>query len=243
MAEIMRYHIIQWAIDKLKKNKQKVNYLEIGVQRGFCFFQIKADMKIAVDPAFVIDFEVKEEAYRMNPSNKNNVFFELTSNEFFDQQQEFLVHIGGLDVVLIDGLHLYEQVLLDVEHCLKYLNPNGVLILHDCNPMFKAGAIRGYSPIEIAKANPLGWNGTWHGDVWKAIVRLRSERPDLNVQVIDCDFGIGLVRKGFPENMLYFSPDEINALNYEDLELNRVKFLNLKSVDYLRTNLYLDELG
>ncbi|GAA4787069.1 hypothetical protein GCM10023231_14000 [Olivibacter ginsenosidimutans] len=75
------------------------------------------------------------------------------------------------------------------------------------------------------------WNGTWHGDVWKAIVHFRSIREDLQVQVFDCDFGIGIVKKGKPESMLSFDPREISAMSYEDLEKNRREFLNLKHVN------------
>ena len=44
--------------------------------------------------------------------------------------------------------------------------------------------------------------GVWSGDVWKAIVYLRSTRPDLRVAVLKCDLGVGIVRKGSPESTI-----------------------------------------
>ncbi|MFW3116047.1 hypothetical protein MHAE_19981, partial [Mycobacterium haemophilum DSM 44634] len=66
------------------------------------------------------------------------------------------------------------------------------------------------------------------GDVWKAIVHLRSTRPDLRIAVLDCDFGVGIIRKGSPERPLSYSAEQVAALNYADLAADRERLLNLK---------------
>ena len=235
MEEVKRYHIIQACIDRIKKRKKTVNYVEIGVQTGFCFFKIKADKKVAVDPNFIIKSSKKIKAYLKNPSNFNNTFFELTSDDFFAQKASYLKEIGGIDVIFVDGLHLYEQVVVDVENSLKFLNSGGVILMHDCNPVSEAAATRGYSPIEIRKNPPPGWTGEWNGDVWKAIVELRSRRSDIQVSVFDCDYGIGYISKGTPENSLSYSVEEIKKLEYSELEKNRKELLNLKDTSELTT--------
>ncbi len=227
MSDIKRFHLIQQSIDAIRKVR-KVNYLEIGVQTGLCFFKIKADKKVAVDPNFIIKLTKRIKAYIKNFSNFNNVFFELTSDDFFAQKADYIKQIGGFDVIFIDGLHLYEQVVIDVENSVKYLNEGGIILLHDCNPAFEAAALRGTSPAEVRDTKPKGWTGEWNGDVWKALVQLRSERKDLDIMVFDCDYGIGVVRKGTPNKILPFTKDEISGMTYEDLANNRNEFLNLK---------------
>lgn len=233
MEDIKRYHIIQKCIDKIRTKKSTVNYVEIGVQTGLCFFKIKADKKIAVDPNFIIKTTKKISAYIKNPANFNNKFFELTSDDFFAQKAAYLKEIGGIDVIFIDGLHLYEQVVIDVENSLKFLNPGGVILLHDCNPLSEAAATRGYSPAEIRLNPPPGWTGEWNGDTWKAVVELRSRRSDLQVTVFNCDYGIGYVKVGAPENMLSFSVEDITNLTYTNLDKSRKDFLNLKDTSEL----------
>jgi hypothetical protein len=48
--------------------------------------------------------------------------------------------------------------------------------------------------------------------VWKAIVYLRSTRHDLRIAVLNCDRGVGIVRKGLPESRLSYSAAQIEAL-------------------------------
>jgi hypothetical protein len=229
MSNIKRYDLIQQAINAIKKKKIKVNYLEIGVQTGLCFFKIKADNKIAVDPNFIIKITKKIKAYAKNFSNFNNTYFELTSDDFFEQQATYLNKIGGLDVVFIDGLHLYEQVVIDFENSLKYLNNGGIFLLHDCNPPTETASIRGMSPAEVRDTNPQNWTGEWNGDVWKAIMHIRSERDDVQVMVFDCDYGIGMVRKGTPDKTFSFTKEQIINLTYQELDKNREEYLNLKT--------------
>jgi hypothetical protein len=229
MEEVKRYDLIQKAIDHIKNKKEKVNYLEIGVQTGLCLFKIKADKKLAVDPQFRIKITKRIKAYIKNLSNFNNEFFELTSDDFFEQKADYIKTIGGLDVVFIDGLHLYEQVLKDIKNSLNYLNEGGIVLLHDCSPLSETAALRGMSSEEVMATNPPNWKGIWNGDVWKSIVVMRSERPDLKIIVFDCDHGIGMIKKGNAEGKLSFSSKEIEELKYADLDKDRSNLLNLKS--------------
>ena len=56
---------------------------------------------------------------------------------------------------------------------------------------------------------------------------------DLRVAVLDCDLGVGIVRKGLPESRLPYSEEQIEALDYADLAADRERLLNLKSPGYL----------
>jgi hypothetical protein len=205
----------------IEKNKAKT-YLEIGVEFGTVFSKIKAKRKIAVDPELKISWKKKIGDL---PSIFSARYFNMTSDEFFDQQAVMFAQ-KKIDVAFVDGLHVYSQSLKDIENCLKHLNEKGIIIVHDCSPKneFSAASSREIS----VKAGEKKWNG----DVWKAIVCLRSTRSDLTIFILDCDYGLGIIRKGQPENMLDYSLEQIKEMAYKDLAENRAKFLNLKDISY-----------
>ncbi len=190
-------------------------YLEIGVERGVNFFQIEAADKLAVDPEFkiaggAVDF----------PEHR---FFASTSDAFFAAPPADVVE-RGIDVALIDGLHTHEQALRDVDNCLRFLNPGGLIVMHDCLPASPAEAAHS---LEAARAMP-GFKGEWTGDVYKAVARLRATRADLFVAVLDTDHGVGLVSRGEPDSVLQAELAEIDALGFAKLKAAPGKWLNLK---------------
>lgn len=205
-------------------------YLEIGVSRGQAFQKISADVKIAVDPAFRIPQRTREIA---DAKGRSTHYFETTSDAFFENEAAFLDE-HPVDVALIDGLHTYEQVVRDVEYTVRHLKDDGVIFLHDCNPPFELAGRRAESWDEFiaGQKGPLVI-GLWNGDVWKAIVHLRSTRPDLLVGVLKCDQGVGFVRKGTPESTLSYTPEQVASLTYADLKSDRKRLLNLKPPRYV----------
>ncbi|OBG89576.1 biotin carboxyl carrier protein [Mycobacterium sp. E802] len=217
------------AVRQALDGREESVYLEIGVCRGSVFRQISAAEKIAVDPAFRVSARSRRRAERQARATH---FFDMTSDDFFANETAFLER-RGVDVALIDGLHTYGQAVRDVENTLQYLRPDGVLILHDCNPATPSIACPAASYDEFFKKTPL-WSALrgWSGDVWKAIVHLRSTRSDLRVAVLNCDFGLGVVRRGSPESRLHCSTEQISALTYADLALDRQKLLNLQPPDH-----------
>ena len=202
-------------------------YLEIGVDHGRAFRRITAGEKIAVDP----DFKLSARSRRQADEKGATQYFEMTSDDFFKNEAAVLAR--GVDVALIDGLHTYQQVVRDVENTLNYLRDDGVIFLHDCNPAFElmGRPATSYDDFLAQQSGPLKW-GVWNGDVWKAIVHLRT-RDDLQVAVLKCDFGVGVVRKGSPESQLPHSAEQVDALTYADLAADRARLLNLKPSSYL----------
>jgi len=53
------------------------------------------------------------------------------------------------------------------------------------------------------------------------------------VFVLNYDFGLGIISKAEPENMLNLSGAQIDEMTFKDLDNNREKILNLKSREYL----------
>lgn len=213
-------------IQSLMKQKGLKNYLEIGVFNGHVFFRVKSTFKIAVDPEFKFDVLRKIGKTIINPYNLFNKYYSKTSDDFFEQDAPGLFAKNKIDIALVDGMHEYAYALRDVENILNYLNDDGVIIMHDCNPANKEAA----RTHEEWKEK--GMTGQWNGDVWKAIVHLRSLRKDIDVFVLDCDYGLGIITKRKPENNLNFSPLQIGSFTYEEFNANRGQWINLKRADY-----------
>lgn len=207
-------------------------YLEVGVAGGRSFYPIQAKNKFGVDPAFRITKlkQLRRKLYGLI-RGMNIRLFPMTSDDFFNSQRLILKR-NPPDVIVVDGLHTYEQSLKDTLHAFTFLKPGGFVLLDDCNPQTETMAYPAAHIDEAKSLNLPGWDGNWCGDVWKTIVYLRSQCPDLEVFVIDQDFGIGVARKGKPESILNDSVQDISQMTYSHLEANRKHLLNLKPASY-----------
>ena len=182
-----RTTIIQTLIDKIDAK----SYLEIGVDNGKNFRDIKCKYKVGVDPAI-----------------QHAPTFCLTSDEFFEQNTD------RFDVVFVDGLHHADQVYRDITNSIEVLNEGGYIICHDMNPLKEEHQVVPFT------------GGTWNGDCWKALVKLRQERNDLVVFTVNVDHGCSVIQLGKQE------PLQIDTdINYKNFELHRKEWLNLISAD------------
>jgi hypothetical protein len=223
--KIDRTFIIQYLINKYKLE----NYLEIGVRDGVNFDKIKVKHKIGVDP------KPTEECIKNN-KNKNNLKI-CTSDTYFKELR--LNNKNGnkngtsnkkFDIIFIDGLHLEYQVDLDIQNSLDFLSDNGFIIMHDCNPPTKFHQRENY----VLKDGSMPF---WNGTVWRSYVKLRmNNNNDLKMNVINCDWGVGILRKKV-NNMnkmdKYGNYNKIKLkenFTYSDLNENREYILNLISI-------------
>lgn len=216
----------QTILQALMSQKKLKNYLEIGVFNGHIFFRIPSTFKVAVDPEFQFDTMRKIGKTLLNPYNLYNQYFEKTSDAFFEQDAPRVFANNKVELSLIDGMHEYAYALRDIENTLRYMEPHGVIVIHDCNPLTKAAA------CSFAEWKARNFTDTWNGDVWKAILYLRSQRDDINAFVLDTDHGLGIVTYGKPEKKMSFTPEQIDRLTYEDFNKNRADYLNLKPAEY-----------
>ena len=193
-----RWDIINFLSEKFNS----LNYLEIGVNDGSCIRQINISHKDGVDP-----FPGAEIGGCVVPE----INYQMTSDEFFNSYVN-----RKYDIIFIDGLHHSDQVDKDIQNSLNFLEEGGFIILHDCNP-----------PTYEVQVVPRQ-TGIWNGDVWKSIVKLRCQRPDLEVSVIDTDWGLGVVTRG-QQNLLPYTVEK--CLDWVFFENNREEILNIVSVD------------
>jgi hypothetical protein len=135
--------------------------------------------------------------------------FSVTSDYFFKN-----IAAIKYDIIFVDGLHIFEQSYKDIINGLQFLNDGGTIVVHDCNPI-----------NEITQRRERA-SDVWHGDVWKAILKLRTERSDLNIKTVDTDEGCAVIQMG-KSSILNMEP----IFEYQFLEKNRKEILNLISVD------------
>jgi len=179
-------------INNLIKDYNYKTYLEIGCRGDDCFDEIKIDHRVGVDP------------------NQGGTL-KMTSDEYFEKYDD------KFDIIFIDGLHTYEQVIKDINNSVKVLNDNGVILLHDCCPT------ECYAQYDFPVINQ------WNGDVWKAIVEARTfDHIDSAVCMID--HGVGVIRKRPNSKKLKIECENFKELkypyfidNYEEL-INPIKY-------------------
>lgn len=224
-----KLEVIQRIINHINAKK----YLEIGVHTGMTISKIKIESKIGVDPNFRLTRQIRlKKFFGLTKFDS----FEETSDDFFNNHAKDIL-TNGIDIAFIDGLHTYEQGLKDIENCLEYLNDNGFIICHDCNPI---NFVQGYpvknsiqEVLDLAKKGLLGWTEDWVGDIWKAIVHIRLTHPDLNVFTLDTDYGLGIITKGNGINLKNVMIEELKKADYYFFKKRRHELINLKTPEYL----------
>jgi hypothetical protein len=152
-------------------------YLEIGVRHGRSLALARCPA-VGVDP--VPDITM--------PLASTTIVEPVTSDEFFAEivpQRP----LGPLDLVLIDGMHLFEYALRDFMNVERLAAPHTLVVVDDVFPNH---------PSQAARRRR---TQVWTGDVWKLLACLRKWRPDLYVQPLDTSrTGLMLVAGLDPSN-------------------------------------------
>ena len=183
----------RWDLIKYLNDKNKYNYyLEIGCDKDQLFSRIDIKNKYGVDP-----------------SSGGNI--RKTSDEFFQKNQT------TFDLVFIDGLHEYHQVKKDILNSLKFLNKDGIILVHDC------------LPDTMSKQAVPRYRMTWNGNVWKAIVDLRMKH---NVEIFTCeiDQGIAIIQNKTNTNILNINK-KVKKLKFKDFYNNYKNYMRIISLE------------
>ena len=187
-----RFEIIQDIIDFKKYD----SYLEIGCDRNQSFSNIKIKKRVGVDP-------VEGGTHKM------------TSDHFFS------INKDNFDIIFIDGLHEYSQVMKDIKNSLRFLNKEGIILLHDCLPR------------TIWNQITPRLNSDWNGDVWKSIVHCRT-LENIDTYTFIADRGIGLIFPRKNNNLIKFE----KKINFKNLTFKQY-FIEHK---YLMNTIHYDKL-
>jgi GT2 family glycosyltransferase len=182
-------------------------YFEIGVDKGESLRIAKCEA-VGVDPHPDIGGNVnKAEVHR------------LDSDVFFERK---LLKGRKPDLVFIDGLHHFDQVIKDFVNVEKTCKKDTVVVIDDILPAHEGQTPREWLP------------GSWTGDVWKIIPILKEHRPDLKIVLLDSSpTGLMLVTNlDATNNVLTENYDEIrtkwietpvpqNVVSHEDLDVRK----------------------
>jgi len=164
------------------------SYLEIGTQHNKNFDLILAEKKVSVDP---------------DPNA--GAMHQCTSDWFFEMDNR------KFDIIFIDGNHVAEQVEKDIINSMRVLNPNGFIVLHDCNP-----------PTEKDQLVPRQ-HKIWYGDVWRAFVGFRQKYPDVVSYCRDFDCGCGVIK--YTDKKI--EPGFITDMSWGQFSNNRKELLGI----------------
>jgi len=178
-------------------------YLEIGSYRNENVKNLKIDRKITVDP---------------DPDAYAN--YQMTSDQYFDENDE------KFDIIFIDGLHEHSQVWRDIRNSLEHLNPNGVIVMHDCMP--KSEKMQVWD-------NKSHQSEEWTGDTWKAYYKAYGELS-YKVYVVDTDYGCGVIdtSEKYKEDINWkVDMEELKYEDYLDL-INRNAYGVIPVSEYVR---------
>jgi hypothetical protein len=162
-----------------------------------------------------------EYKYAVDPAPRGFCNFIGTSDKFFEQHDIN----DKFDIVFIDGLHHSDQVVRDIENSLLVLSEGGSIVVHDCLPEAEYQQVYEDNGLE------------WTGDVWKAMVFIKSTRPDLDVRVVDQDWGCGIIKFGKQELLPY---NKIEDLNWPIFKKYRNEILNVITLEEF-FNIYSNE--
>ena len=183
-----RWDLIEYLI---KKNNYS-DYLEIGCDQDQLFSKIRINNKKGVDPV-----------------SGGNI--RKTSDDFFQANDEMF------DIIVIDGLHTYDQVKKDILNSVDCLKENGIILVHDC------------MPDSLSKQAVPRYRMIWNGDVWKAITDLR-QKEDLEIFTCEMDQGIGVIKKNKNSSILNLDKP-INNLKFRDYYTNYKEYLRVISLE------------
>lgn len=161
----------QEVLGLLHRRLRPRTYLEIGTAAGATLALARC-RSIAVDPAFRL-------ARNVVGSKPACLLYQQTSDSFFAEVDVEAVLGAKVDLAFLDGLHHFEVLLRDFRNTEAVCRPSSVIVLHDCLPCDAYVARRDEAGTEWRHVSEhAGW---WAGDVWKTLVILKAERPDLTI--------------------------------------------------------------
>ena len=161
-------------LGRIHRHLRPRTYLEIGVSRGDSLECVLPETQVlGIDPA--------PNLARPPPANVR--IYRETSDDFFARYSP-RAELGGqpVELAFIDGMHHFEYALRDFINIERSCSAASVILIHDCYPLDERTAQREQV------------TGFWSGDIWRLMLLLRTQRPDLVVRTIATPpTGLGIV--------------------------------------------------
>lgn len=200
-------------LERIHAHLRPATYVEVGVHEGDSLTLVSPGTRaVGIDPA----------ASLCQPMGSLTTVVPRTSDEVL-QGDELSRLLDGQPVELgfIDGMHLFEWALRDFIHLERHCTPESTILVHDCHPLDEITAARERTTV------------FWSGDVWKLVLCLRENRPDLRIAVADVEpTGLAIIRGLDPRStVLADRYDELCAryitMRYGTIAGDKARQLNL----------------
>lgn len=215
--------VLTGAIEKINTQKNIKAFLSRTdlINRLIQQFNYNSYLEIGVNrPELNFDNIRCKNKTAVDPVPLRTDIFKATSDEYFNQ----LNGNTKFDLIFIDGLHHYEQVARDINNALLHLNEAGTIVCHDMLPQNEQ--------MQIVPRQ----TSVWTGDCWKAWAYFRMKRKDLNMFVVNTDFGLGIITKG--KQQLFVPYKNISQLKYSFFKNHKHKLMNM-----IETNAFLKTIS
>lgn len=146
-------------------------YLEIGLAKGTTFENVQVPERWGVDP---------KPRFATSSLPDQTYVFSVPSDQFFADLDPAIL----FDLVFLDGLHSYQQTYRDLLNTLKHSHERTLVLVDDVVPCDAISAM----PDQAASLRERERQGVpgkaWHGDVFKLILLLSQEHPELRYRTI-----------------------------------------------------------
>ena len=189
------YDLKNWRgkfINNLIKDLQLQSYLELGISKGWCWEEVELNNKVGVE---------------INPEIGDSRIVKSTTDDYFLN----LDHNKKFDIVFIDADHQRDQVFKDFTNSYNSLSENGLILMHDVNPLCEFDT------------RPTGLGTSFQ--FWIDLVNTHESAVKLFIGIPNhCEGSIGIYFK----NKKQFIPELIKCDNYsfDYFDQNRVKYVN-----------------
>lgn len=202
-------------INRLAHALRARRYLEIGVNHGDTFRHVAIEDRTGVDPEFRFDTSSLANARtRLVPATSDAFFAGLDLDEIYD-------------IVFIDGLHRFEQVVRDFANVLLHTHRRSVIVLDDTVPSDVYSTLPSQS--QALHQRKLGGTneGSWHGDVYKTVFYIHDFWPGLQYRTV--------IDGGNPQTLVWRARSGGRTPLFNDLE-------DISRLDYFGFLAHLDTL-
>lgn len=192
------------------------SYLEIGVETGETFVDIEAAVRTAVDPQFSFDTDLFADGNtHFHRKRSDDYFAEMPSDEVFD-------------LIFIDGLHKFEQVVRDLSNSIIHSHARSVIVIDDTVPSNVFSAMPDVGDSVRFRERAGVEDSSWHGDVYKIVFYLHDFWPSLSYRTI--------IGSGNPQTVVWRSNGFRRASRFDNLEvISRLTYYQLiDNLDVLR---------
>ncbi len=210
---MLRHEFIQRFVDMIPNAR----YLEVGVSTGETFTRIKARKKTGVDPVYAFDFKANAEA-------DSTAHYEvLTSDAFFQKAIER--GVKKFDVVFLDGLHTFEQILKDLLNAVHLVEESGIIVIDDVIPSDYTASVSDVPTMFALRRAAGNADASWMGDVYKIVWFVATYMPFFNYATIKENHGQMVLWRG------------VNRTVEKDIKLKNISEKEFKDV-VLESDIY-----